>query len=77
MTDKLKRLFSISFELLQLRSEKRINAVELIRAEGIAIGQLGILTWTKYINKLLASREGQRVHRQNGQNNSKMEQTKG
>lgn len=74
MTTEITTLYSsICWKILQLRYEKRITIVEQLRAEGIVAGQLGVITWSKYINALLSTRERQRKPKQNRLNNSKME----
>ncbi len=59
-------------KILRLAYAGEIDAAERIRAEGIAAGQFGIYTWSKYINALLSTREKAFKRQQKRQKNSKM-----
>jgi len=51
-----KNLAKAELCLIQLRQENKIDPAEYILARGILYGQLEVLTWQEYIQKLLATR---------------------
>lgn len=66
-----KDLSTIDFELLRLRFEKKINIIEYLTAQGIAMGQLGLITWEEYIQQVIDSRGEAAETKQNRQDKNK------